>query len=805
MTLALLMAVAALLAWRQLSTPQDLTRQFVVGALGRWALGFLGVRIIASGVIGPGGPLGTLGSGRPQALLEAAVGAGFALLLWGGLVDLALRPLGRREARWVVAPSALLTALLTIIPGVPAAVVCVPAIPLLFRCRWKQSLSGGFRLLLFLGALAILVAGAITIQLTTAPLADPGGVTRALRRLTDVATWLARAQLLLLLPRLLGGRIVYFRSIQRRLVLSHLLIGLVPLLLALVFWGVLSYVSVGTDRAQTAVRRLETESANLKRHLEAALRSEEGAVPSRVEARLRDRYPAIRIYPQVGGRVVGLEGVAPWPDSLVDHGLVVIGLEAYFGVIARRAAPAPAIVALTPLENIVEAQLGPELRAELRFLPHSEVRTRRGGVQLSTGADRERRLLDSLQAIPRPREGDSAAADSLGTGGTGESSAFRVSGAATLPVLRAGADGWRAGSSLLTAWVPFKQAAIGLAIGLRENPFAVVPLAILGFLAFLLALLENFTVRMVIGLSQSITAAVAALRRATVALKSGNPGYRIPIRPEDNDELWTVAQSFNTMAAGLEEAREAERERERLEKELQLARQIQARLLPDHPPAIDGLDLSGLSFSAQQVGGDYYDFIPLADGRLGLIIADVSGKGIPASLLMSAFRASLLSQALDDATPGAVLERVNWFLHRSVEPGRFVTAFLAFLNPGTGALEYSNAGHNPPFVFPGATGRPSPLEEGGVMLGAFETGHWRTARAQLAPGDLLVLYTDGVTEAQNEAGEFWDEEGLLDFVEPRRAATCDRLAPEILAEVRRFEGEHGPSDDITLLLARRMP
>lgn len=775
-------------------------------ALWRWILGLLGLKIVTSGVLLPEGPLGPLGPDAVQRFLSAAVGYGFALLLFSGLLDLALRRIGRRERSWFVAPFAVLTLLLALIPGVPVAVVVGLSAPLLYRLRWKSALTGGFRFLLFLAALATLVVAFVDIQWPGAA-GGGGGATGALERVAGIALGVARIQLLLLLPRLLGGHIVYFRSIQRRLVLSHLLVGVVPLVLALIFWGVLTYMSVGTERAVTAMRLLEAESATLGAQLGAAVRVAGSEDTAAVAQRLSDRYPDIRVHRQVGGVIEGLPNVAAWPESLPGHAVVILDGAGYLGAVVRPA-PAVALLALVPLRDRVETELARQLRAELRLHGASELRTRRGGIQLDTDStnDDEAEEPDSAAAARAPAVA-SAAGESIGVGGAPPRKSgpgFKVSGATTVTVVRPGRDAWRRGNSLLTAYVPFRDAAIGLVTGLRENPFAVVPIAILGFLAFLLLVVENFTIGMVVGLSKSVTAAVAALRRATVALKAGNLGYRIPIRAEDNDELWNVAESFNTMATGLEEARETERERERLEKELQLARQIQARLLPDRPPLVVGLDLSGLSLSAQEVGGDYYDFIPLADGRVALVIADVSGKGVPASLLMSAFRASLLSQQLDAATPGAILERINHFLHRSVEPGRFVTAFLAFLDPKNGAITYSNAGHNAPFVFPASDAAPNPLIEGGPMLGAFESGRWDTAPASLAPGDLLVLYTDGVTEAQNEAGDFWDEEGLLDFVSPRRESGCGRLAPEIVAEVRRFEGQQGPSDDITLLLARRL-
>jgi sigma-B regulation protein RsbU (phosphoserine phosphatase) len=217
---------------------------------------------------------------------------------------------------------------------------------------------------------------------------------------------------------------------------------------------------------------------------------------------------------------------------------------------------------------------------------------------------------------------------------------------------------------------------------------------------------------------------------------------------------------------------------------------------------VPGLDLAGTSESAREVGGDYYDFLPLADGRVALVIADVSGKGVGAALLMSAFRASLLSQDLAREPVAGVLARLNHFLHHSVEPGKFVTAFLGVLDGPGGRLVYSNAGHNAPLVV-SAGGAVTRLEAGGLILGIFEDAAYETGEAVLAPGDRLVLFTDGVTEAMDEQDELWGEERLVELV--RAAADLDSAAllGRIVEAVRRFEGARGASDDVTLIVARR--
>ena len=216
-----------------------------------------------------------------------------------------------------------------------------------------------------------------------------------------------------------------------------------------------------------------------------------------------------------------------------------------------------------------------------------------------------------------------------------------------------------------------------------------------------------------------------------------------------------------------------------------------------------GLDIAGCSEPAREVGGDYYDHFDLGQGRVLLVIADVSGKGVPAALLMSAFRASLMSQDAQTLGPEHIAERVNGFLHRSVETGKFVTAFLGFLDAATGRLVYANAGHNPPALLR-KDGRVDWLAAGGVVLGIMPHFRFESGEAQIEPGDLLTLYTDGVTEGQNSAGELWGDDRLVASLRLVAGRPCGEAAEALVREVRTFEGEAGAADDITVLMARRV-
>ncbi len=259
-------------------------------------------------------------------------------------------------------------------------------------------------------------------------------------------------------------------------------------------------------------------------------------------------------------------------------------------------------------------------------------------------------------------------------------------------------------------------------------------------------------------------------------------------------------------AVAVERARTARDriESRRLEKELAIARDIQRSFLPATAPRIPGFDLAGTSISHDQVGGDYYDFIAVSETRLGLAIADVSGKGIPAALLMAGFRMSLLAEIRNEFAIRAVMRKLNKLLYESTERGRFVTAFYGVLDWRNGVLIFSNAGHNPPLLLR-ADGTTEELSEGGVALGVLEDTTYEERPLAVGHGDVVVLYTDGVSEAENESGDQFGPERIESIVRAHPEHGARELTQDIVAAVLDWAGERGLGDDLTLLVMRKLP
>jgi sigma-B regulation protein RsbU (phosphoserine phosphatase) len=259
-------------------------------------------------------------------------------------------------------------------------------------------------------------------------------------------------------------------------------------------------------------------------------------------------------------------------------------------------------------------------------------------------------------------------------------------------------------------------------------------------------------------------------------------------------------------ALAVERARLTDRlmERRRLEKELAIAREIQLSFLPKSAPQLPGVDLAGATRPHDEVGGDYYDFIEVGDHRLGLAIADVSGKGIPAALIMAGFRMSLLAEIRNEFAIRAVMRKVNTLLYESTDRGKFVTAFYGVLDWKSGMLTFANAGHNPPLLLR-AEGRIESLVEGGLALGILPDARYDDRPVGLRPGDVLLLYTDGVSEAESDTGEQFGRGRLEAALRRLAGLDAQAIVDGMIGTVLEWAGARGQNDDLTLMVVKMRP
>jgi phosphoserine phosphatase RsbU/P len=242
-------------------------------------------------------------------------------------------------------------------------------------------------------------------------------------------------------------------------------------------------------------------------------------------------------------------------------------------------------------------------------------------------------------------------------------------------------------------------------------------------------------------------------------------------------------------------------EKNKLEKELTIAREIQRSFLPRQEPEIRGFEVAGLNLPSRLVSGDYYDFIKIVEGQWGLVIGDVSGKGIPSSLIMASFRASLLAEIRNNYSISTIMSKVNRLLWESTDSNQFVTAFYGVLDEQKRVLTFCNAGHNPVLLIRG-DGSSVQLETGGLILGAFEDSVYQESFMGIGPGDILLLYTDGVTEIFDDKGEEFGMNRLLELVSQQRQLHAREMTALLQAQILDFAADKTIQDDFTLVVLK---
>jgi sigma-B regulation protein RsbU (phosphoserine phosphatase) len=246
-------------------------------------------------------------------------------------------------------------------------------------------------------------------------------------------------------------------------------------------------------------------------------------------------------------------------------------------------------------------------------------------------------------------------------------------------------------------------------------------------------------------------------------------------------------------------------QRARIGREIEIAREVQERLFPQHMPALPAASLAGACRPAQGVGGDYYDVIEMQNGQFGLAVGDVSGKGISAALLMASLRACLRTMMLiGEVHPAELMKSLNKLVYESSAANRYATFFFSIYDPATRKLQYVNAGHNPPFLFraSGVAQDPTRLEAGGTVIGLIPNAMYEEQSLKLKQEDLLLAYTDGISEAMNENDEEWGEERMLSCALAVRQNSAEQILRAIVGGTDRFTGNASQHDDMTLLVLK---
>ena len=353
------------------------------------------------------------------------------------------------------------------------------------------------------------------------------------------------------------------------------------------------------------------------------------------------------------------------------------------------------------------------------------------------------------------------------------------------------------------------SAVLGTIFQSRDQPLDWAEVALVAFVVLTIVFLLVELISLVAGvqLSRSITGAVHELYLGTRRIQQGDFGHRIPIK--GSDQLAELTASFNAMTANLGQLMVVAKEKERLESELAIAREVQKQLFPKDVPYTKTLELKGVCSPARMVSGDYYDFMSLGEESLAFAIGDVAGKGISAALLMATIQSTMRTQlgANNGASPRALstaklVATLNRQLYANTSLEKYATFFFALYHEDTHSLTYTNAGHLSPMLL--RSGELQMLESTGTVVGAFPLARYEERTLPLDHGDLLMAYTDGIVEPENAYGEMFGEDRLKDLVSKYAHADSSELIVRTMEAVIEWTGSSELQDDMTMVVVRRI-
>jgi phosphoserine phosphatase RsbU/P len=584
------------------------------------------------------------------------------------------------------------------------------------------------------------------------------------------------------------ARFVLFRLLWRirtKLLVSYLFIAVVPLVLLVILFGlagVLFSGLVASHIVSSEVERLAVELRGAAQSALNALPSNPAAAPAVLQrelSRAHTVHPDLAWTLMQGGKPVASSGEAPrsLPAWIQPPGLAGLVREGEHEELR-------AVVMEGDRVLIVDAPLDVRLfeplkqRMGIRFLTA-------GGTVRQEGPGLHVEISDERKAkTPLPDKVDGMV--------------FLAT-----PERRRWEDGEVELDPLSFAFDPGD-----LARRLSPRKFNMAQLLVVALAAVGGVFLIVYVIALLLGLllARSITKSVHELSRGTERLRQGDFNHPIPIG--SRDQLGDLAESFNVMAAGVRDLLQQQAEKDRLEEELRIARQIQMSLLPQGSVTLPGLRIAALCLPAAEVGGDYYDLLPLSDTRLGVLVADVSGKGTSAALYMAELKGLVLSLSRIYQSPKQLLGEANRILAATMDARSFITMTYAVVDTEARTMTYARAGHNPILQLEARTGRTRVLTPQGLGLGLDRGDRFEAvleeAQVPLESGDLFLFFTDGLSEAMNGRAELFGERRLRDVLEQAQNGTLDEaeLKDHILEEIRVFVGDQAQHDDMTLVLLR---
>lgn len=664
---------------------------------------------------------------------------------------------------------------------------------------WKR-LSQGDRLLVVL----------VALYAALWPLEGLGSIVYALRSLLQGLIYVVAALLLVRLAYRAGRAVSrrFLWRVRHRMILAYVFVGVIPLTLALLLAAFGLLLVAGPLAAYLVSSEIDKRASALYATADSFAWELVAAEPDqRFEIGARFMDDAARRYPGLMARFETPNGPVTVPAdfkadeppaALPDYrGAVRREGQIYLAAFAQFEPGAPSLLLMAPLSRDYLLEFVPGLGI---VEPLADVAERRGQVSGVFPGVRA-----ALAARPRP---------------PGERPLQ-----ALLPEPKHPLD-WPVPWPIRTGILDWETGELREeeAFLLRTRPSAVLQLIfapqsptmkrIASFtgrtltVLFLLALIVSTVIA--VSLTRTVTGAVSDLYVGAKQVGRGNFAHRVPT--QGYTQLTELARSFNSMTSSIEKLIEDSKEKQRLESEVAIGREVQQRLFPANAPQLETLVLTGSCTAARSVSGDFYDYLPLGPGQVAISFGDVAGKGISAALVMAAVHSILRTQLAlrpvdeksgeQDLSTARLVTEVNRQLASQTAPNQFATLFFGLFDERRGRLCYTNAGHLPPILV--RNGEVHRLEVHGMVVGAFAHACYESGETDLQPGDLLVAFTDGVTEPENPYGVEYGEDRLAELLVREADGSPDEIVAAVLEDVRQWSGDPDELfDDMTLLVVRR--
>ena len=583
--------------------------------------------------------------------------------------------------------------------------------------------------------------------------------------------------------------------LRNRLVVAYLFIALVPVVLV----GIMAYLAGVSLAAQVAVYLVSSE---FDRRI-TSLRNAAGAL-LRVPEQQRERawlgirgamsgsYPDMEVLIRDRGKVVfPPEPMMDPPPEGYNEAAGAIVKDGLLYAWARVIVEAKDVTLLAPLDQTFFATLAPGI-GEVTILDIDSTTSEAiESVPMRPHEPPAGHPLSARNRVPPPRN----RFDRLLTWGLN----IPVAVWQTPPRVAGGLLSVRSRMSAVLDVVSRPEAQGGV---LRDALYLV---------AVVFLVVELISLYIGVTMTRTITTAFDDLYESTERVRQGDFSHRIQVR--GGDQIATVSQSFNRMTENLQRLLVVATEKERMQAELEIAREVQSQLFPRAVPNLEKLELRARCAPARLVSGDYYDYQPLMDSSAVVAIGDVAGKGISAALLMATLQSALRTQVraclersrvgngVLDLSASRLVRQLNEQLFADTSPEKYATFYFGIYDDSNGLLTYTNAGHLPPLLV--RQGNASLLDVNGMVVGAFPFAEYGESQLHMEGGDLLVCYTDGVTEPENEYGEMFGEQRLIKIVTRNAERETDHIIDAVVEAVHEWTGSPDLQDDLTLLVARR--